>query len=1019
MTESSQINNMSNNINMDISEIQTLLDEDIASKGKKYYHPAKLIVGGKPTKKALAFNRRLIRDGLTTFYLDKSKLVKLNADGSTSIINKPVDKRTKDKRLKKTFTNKHNIIDGTFVSKKGEDVFRYEVDEMGQVGWTAGENTIFSNDLLRYLVQANNLIGNYRIMINVDGENVFDKAYDIKDMKSWWKANGIDFLVDSEFMIWNSNLNAGTVVNIIFTKEQKLNPKYYLQKYLDGKVSHCLLQPILDWATYCLNTAKTSETAKKYKAKILKLVGKKLKSGKDKIGYLEKYKDGVAEDELPKLCEDLQIGMEIEQPFNSNLLFEYKSMKKPLKVFKFVNTRLNHIEIKEQNKKYTDETLFKIGDGETVDSRKELNEIRKQLDDNDEFYIYKKDKYGITSIQTLNNNYKLKNPFSDCVREWEKSQGLDVCSIEGISNSELMKFINDGTHFNGTIDFVETEKFKKSRPYHLKHIDMTKAYTQYKKCKWYDGFTMKITDFRKTDKYYDNGLYLIWNLDFSNCHSKFIKLNSTIGWFEDWNIYTSAELKALESYGAKFNIDCGCWGTKGEFTFSDEMINQKDKVHFGENEFNIPYYSKWAGMNCMINETKNFWFKGDIKYLENINTSAEIYKPVCSTNDEARITYPIKYHFNKKHITAQITAYQRLHMLEQLMNMNIDKLVRICCDGIYYYDHKFKINDTFTTKEKMTFNNSACEHYLSSLILDGRTDWDSFKLGDRRENYRSELFDSAGGDGKTYRNLFLDTGFINVVYAPHSNKLESRMKKDYMEHFGKRLAVSNHSRLLQEPFSLGNDGSVGECYKYNVYIIDECSMLTEEQKEYLLKHIRGKIIFCGDTACQCKPINGEPMTSKGIENIADPSEKNYRFKSDVQLNTCNYVRDCIINGKSLDLKKLPYKKVDKEYVKKNYKKEDIILVSRHKINDEWTETFKNIQKYRVKNNTRDYNNGDIIFEKIKKVETELRHGYTVHSVQGETFKKKIFIDMRKMADKRMFYTAISRAEYDKQIHLII
>lgn len=227
MTESSQINNMSNNINMDISEIQTLLDEDIASKGKKYYHPTKLIVGGKPTKKALAFNRRLIRDGLTTFYLDKSKLVKLNADGSTSIINKPVDKRTKDKRLKKTFTNKHNIIDGTFVSKKGEDVFRYEVDEMGQVGWTAGENTIFSNDLLRYLVQANNLIGNYRIMINVDGENVFDEVYDIKDMKSWWKANAVDFIVDSEFMIWNSNLNAGTVVNIIFTKEKKLNPKYY------------------------------------------------------------------------------------------------------------------------------------------------------------------------------------------------------------------------------------------------------------------------------------------------------------------------------------------------------------------------------------------------------------------------------------------------------------------------------------------------------------------------------------------------------------------------------------------------------------------------------------------------------------------------------------------------------------------------------------------------------------------------------------------------------------------------
>ena len=160
------------------------------------------------------------------------------------------------------------------------------------------------------------------------------------------------------------------------------------------------------------------------------------------------------------------------------------------------------------------------------------------------------------------------------------------------------------------------------------------------------------------------------------------------------------------------------------------------------------------------------------------------------------------------------------------------------------------------------------------------------------------------------------------------------------------------------------------------------------------------------------------MTDKYIDNIAKPSPQNYRFKNQAQKDNCNYLRDCIINNKKVDMKKLTYKNVNKQFVKDHYKKEDIILVSRHIYNDEWTKTFKKIEKYKVTNNTRDYSNGDIIFNKVKKVNTELRHGYTIHSVQGETFKNNIYIDMRKMIDLRMFYTAVSRAEYENQIYLI-
>lgn len=848
----------------------------------------------------------------------------------------------------------------------------------------------------------------------IDGEIMIDLATNILDLSSWWKNNRITFQVDSESMIWNYDLPDNAEVKIIFSKEQKLNNKYFSQTFADNSISTCLLDPILSWVKGVIQTAQTKATKFKYITLLNKLIGKK-----NKVGYLEKYKKGVPQEDIPALCDDLQIGMDIEQPFNEDLLLEYRSMKKSLKVFKFINTRLNHVDfISKNNISLNEKSLFKIGEPTEVETRKDLGIILDKLYENGENPIIRKDSYGIKAIQTLDTYYKLKNEYQDYVNDWEKEQGLDNCSIEGLSNNHLQSFINEGTHFNGTVDFVSTKKLKYNlaRPKTLRHIDMTKAYTQFKSCKYYNGFTLKITDFRLTDKEYDNGLYYITDLDFSKCDDKFQALNTKLGWYYNHNIYTKAELDALKDYKATYRVLAGAYGISDDFEFDEGMSNNKQIVSFENRDIKIPYYSLWSGMNCMLKDTKNFYMKGCESYFQNINTEASIY--YCE--GEARIAYPVKYQFNKKHITAQITAYQRLHMLDQLMNMKITKLVRVCCDGIYYHDHDFKLNKEFAPKEKITFNNDPCEAYLSNLVFNDKEDTDWFQyLEDNevinREHYKTEIFNGAGGDGKTYFNLFLDKGFVNIVYAPHSNKLESRMKKDYEEAFNKKLRCTNHSRLLNEPFSTID----GECYKYNVYIIDECSMLTENQKQYLIKTIKGKIIFCGDLTCQCLPIDkGQQMTYKGIDHVYPMSGKNYRFKDDKQKENCNYLRTCLRNNIKVNMNKLTYKTVSRDYVKKNYNKEDIILVSRHIYNDDWTKLFKKVEKYKVTNNTRDYSNGDIIFNKVKKVTTELRHGYTIHSVQGETFKKNIYIDMRNMIDLRMFYTAVSRAEYSHQIYLI-
>ena len=65
-------------------------------------------------------------------------------------------------------------------------------------------------------------------------------------------------------------------------------------------------------------------------------------------------------------------------------------------------------------------------------------------------------------------------------------------------------------------------------------------------------------------------------------------------------------------------------------------------------------------------------------------------------------------------------------------------------------------------------------------------------------------------------------------------------------------------------------------------------------------------------------------------------------------------------------------------------------------------------------------NGDIVFSDKKPdgCNSEVRHHFTTHRIQGETIESRIFIDISKMFDSRMFYTATSHARRLEQIYLV-
>tara|TARA_R110001599_G_scaffold126008_2_gene298966 strand:- start:3922 stop:6894 length:2973 start_codon:yes stop_codon:yes gene_type:complete len=964
--------------------------------------------GNEYTKKFLKWNLQQLKQGKTTLYADKSKYYDPVKKNVKKI---PVDKRYKKFTPKPSFLSKNIKVGSTYAPqsffnniKNQSQEFSYQL--INNNNSYSPDEEIENNILLKVLIDKYSISGNYRIIISGSEDGVLiDNNYNIDN--DFWKEHGKDFWKDSENMIWNSDeLERPQTITFIFSKETKLNYKFFDQAFLNG-VSHCFFTPILNHFENIVEETKAKATKKKYQGLINKIQGKQLKN-EFKEGYLHKYANGIKRNDICYVCEDLQIEVAIEQPFNKEPLFEYRSNKKPLKKFKFLNTRSDHVEYATNNDLFKQYEPVKI-------SQKEMIKIKEQLDKDKIFNTYTKNTYGISTLKTLDNYYVLDDEFYEAVKEFEKDNVvLENCSIDALKYPELQSFIDAGTHFNGTIDFVDTDELKKKIPENIKHIDMTKAYTCFEDSKYYNGFMGHITDFREVDNFEEKGLYRITDLNYSKCNEQFVMLNVMLSWFVNDNIYTDAELRALTEQKATFKVTHGAFGTGFDMKLSNDMINKKvlvKQLDSGE-DIKIPYYCKYFGMISMTGKTKKFYMDGDQKYFQAMNNvNADIYYE----NNTAKIVYSKKYCYNKKHITAQITAYQRLIMLEQLLQMDFNKLVRICVDGIYYKDHDIKMHKSFSHKTKMTFKNSPCEEYLSNILKNDNEDNYVVPKAKPRKFYKTELFDGEGGLGKTYYNIFIDKGLIDVCYIPHSWKLSTSQTKQLEREQQEKLQSSVH-------FHIFNKDIVGYdlLNKYSVILLDECSMLTEKQKQYIIKNTQGKVIFMGDIDMQLAPCEGEQMNRKGIDKITR-LQKNWRFKDTKMVELNNLLRK---NGdkKYINYFNLGIKTITKDELKKQYKPEDIIL-NYYKEN-EYAEMFKDIEKFKITSNTRDYKNGEIVFDKNIKSQKEFRHGYTIHSVQGETFDKNIYIDIRSRKGKvlmqnRLFYTAISRARYFGQLHLII
>jgi hypothetical protein len=864
--------------------------------------------------------------------------------------------------------------------------YRIMDDLMNTVAYTPEEEKAI--DMVKSIYMANK--GQTRTFLYiVDGKSVIDHTVDIPSLPEdpfdkwlFYELFRAKFLINSEYTIFGKNSYRGKLY--VYSNTSMVNKERIIQSYLDG-LSHCVFTPILKWATELRDKQDPEKsTIKKYNA-IIKSV--------EKLAI--QYEKGIPETKCNEVCNKLNIQIEINYLFSDETIRYGTDLVKPRCLFRFTNTRANHLDSGNLVHNIKPEVIT-------------YNELMEKMDEYDKtktFYYYKKSHGQINSVSTLTESWTTTTEFNDAKKNLENEYNLQSMYVDDINQKDLSNFIARGTHYNCSIEFPRHEII---HSVNIKCIDQEKAYYNFKKCKYYDGFLGKITDFRKCDRIMGVGLYLITNLRCSDKNNKLYQYNNVMNVYKSNNVYPSPALTFLKDNGFTFDIVAGCYGIERlDFEFGKEMLKKVAKTPYVDEDGNFKmkgssFYALCTGMWDSRSELSYKYIRGsedDAQVLKNNSTNSIWY---C--DGEIRIGVPRKQSNHLGHITSFILEYQRISLFTQLFEMDIKKITNIYVDGIYYADHPFTLLDTFGKKDTDTYSNMIfnTDTFISNL----HTDMPVIPNTNPRQNYKTELFLGAGGNGKTHFNL-TDAGLVKVVFSSPTHKLNS------VKHNELGVKVFTHASLLSENPMLYRTIQ----QTANVLIIDEVSMMSDEDKNAILqKYSNIKIIMCGDVGYQLPCISQTPFKIEGFEHITTLT-KNYRVKCDKLLNVLQNIRNHIDGKEKLNVDIIP--KCTVAHMEKMYTTEDIIIARTNKAKDVYTKMFYQSKKWYITKTGKTTNAGEIFVMEEQPENGEIRHAFTAHSIQGETMKNKIFIDYNDIkVDINGLYTAISRAQYLHQIYFI-
>ena len=734
------------------------------------------------------------------------------------------------------------------------------------------------------------------------------------------------------------------------------------QMFRDG-IDHCVFSPILKKLTESMKSCKSKESIKRYKQRI------------NKLQDLEEfYSTGVPEDKMEEIAKASGYKIVVLNVIGKDILTFNDTGR--LGVIRLTNTRPNHLE---EGYVTLDQDFEEVSESEIV--KIWLNAAKKN-----EFYMIEGDikNNAPRRLRLLNRAFRVIDPNEEYFNKMNELIDLNRYRFNATKYPEVNEFIKAGRIINAWVCPFSDEK-------PTGHLDMPKAYSQFKKCDYYDGFLGVVHEWRcgSFDRQWISkkiGLYRFKVLECTNAlFQKLGIINDSV------HILPSPEILYFIDNGVVVEIDAGVWGSRFDFEFPDEMLEDRR-------------YCLWSGRLGMERTTRNFSFHSNSDWASHLKSEMGddcFYwedKQICS------IRVPVKNVLTTHHIFAFITSYVRIQMMQAMSKFELNQIVKVLLDGIYFTGAKPMGLEWFREKEIKEYSANGFEWYCGSsldvnfpsVFLKGNT-----------------LLTGQGGAGKTYK-VMTDKGFNKILFVTPQHVLGTDVINKY------KTTYTTIHKLIGE-----------DCQPYYlehayppVLFVDEITQIPSSWISKIFSMYKDSlIILAGDVNengqwFQCrngrpglfsavwKPVDVDVMCIEGDRRSRD--DKLRKLKIDVRGVMEKYFLDGD-SGEDLVMQRWAKKNLpitDFDTACSMFRFGDCWIAGTHKTSNKLLENGVVSGWYKY--------GGHIENHYVEGYDK--RGSFTVHSYQGRTLEEgKIFISIGDLFEYAMLYTAISRAVHYDQL----
>ena len=756
----------------------------------------------------------------------------------------------------------------------------------------------------------------------------------------------------------------------------------------------------------------------------------------------DKYKKAYSTDDIKLFCEELKIsvvirnlitGQDIE--INKNK-FNYFSVE-------FMNTKYNHLDLLMNTYNNIEEVELK-----------ELDEIKNKS----KFYI---ETFG--KVITLDKTYtKKKSEFEIVFNKWVDRYNINRCFI--YTDSEEYNMINE-------YDFNIHRFFKKYSENELdyKELDLKKAY-----------FNYSDINFNKHYLGLPSGAFISHSCENFNIeHIKTQSKNKIVGYFQVRIKNIKKDINKLDVLGfmvdsihVLFTPTILLLSDFIEFDFLNASISpsvhmpfDKDLFMDGEkykkDENNLSYYSKASG----------FLFKesSDINIIvKPLNEDLEFYKTFYNENYDVyyedgiyNISINNKEKKSKIHLINSIHAYTTTLILENLLKMDIDKVLGVKLDSIVIdSDYDYDYDDKIFNEKKAKLSGMFCgthamspeyEHFETVEDYERYIELNNFDCIDKYKTQSNNIlnfkkiftpngeyivkrkiyFSGIGGSGKTHC-ILENLPNKNICYTARSWDLIQGKQNQYNKIIG--LSIPKITGLC-------NGQKVEQIRNNNIkfMVVDEMTLSDKQEVDQIDKLFSNCFIFLlGDISEDGFPyqccINENQIYKPNSDTQCIVFTKTYRFNEDLN-NRLLKLRENQYNNKDNDDRvKIHYNYFKELFSDRFFDVKDInfniddVGISTHddtKKENALTAYFLENEKaqpqYYIKKTN--IHNGQLRGQKLDAKPThsnfECKLFKTIHAYQGRelTHNNKLIVFLGGLHDYNLLYTAVSRARRTEQIYI--